>query len=163
MIESAIKTITSSPQMLLDNTTAVFPKNTYDITNNVVGVPTTAYNYVNGIVGWDIGTTAVGAGLMATAAFTDLIPYFGNVDDPILYPIGALYIDQATQNKPLTEATETIFVEKIGGAVRRIVPGMDNIVPEKTADPAAYAVGGAVAGAALVGVSFIALSIFDVI
>lgn len=163
MIEQVINKVTSSPQMLIDNTTAVFPQNVYNIANSVVGVPASAYNYANGIVGWDIGTTALGAGLMATAALTDIVPYIGNVDDPILYPFGALYIDQATQNKNITEATETIFVDKIGGAVRRIVPGMDNIVPEKTNDPAAYAVGGAVAGAALVGASVIALRIFDVI
>lgn len=158
-----IEEITSSPQILLDAVTVVIPQTAYNTANSVAEVPSGAYNYVNDMVGWDISTTVLGAGMMATAALTDIVPYIGNVDDPILYPFGALYIEQATQNKPITEATETIFVDKIGGAVRRIVPGMDNIVPEKTTDPAAYAVGGAVAGAAIVGVSAIALKLFDVI
>ena len=163
MIEPVINTITSSPQMLLDLTTVAFPQTAYNTTNNVTGVPAGAYNYVNDMVGWDIGTTVLGAGMMATAALTDLIPYLGNVDDPLLYPLGALYIEQATQNKQIAEATETIFVDKIGGAVRRIVPGIDNIVPEKTSDPAAYAIGGAVAGAAAIGALAIALKLTDVI
>ena len=163
MIDNAINTLASSPQILLDTTTVVIPQTAYNTVNNVAGTPVGAYNYVNDLVGWDISTTALGAGMMATAALTDVLPYIGNVDDPILYPIGALYVEQATQNKPITEATETIFVGKIGGAVRNIVPGMDNIVPEKTSDPAAYAVGGAVAGAAVVGASVIALKLFNVI
>ena len=163
MIEPVINTITSSPQLLLDTATVVLPQNAYNAANNVVGVPANAYNYVNDMVGWDIGTTVLGAGMMATAALTDLIPYLGNVDDPLLYPLGALYIEQATQNKQIAEATETIFVDKIGGAVRRIVPGIDNIVPEKTSDPAAYALGGAVAGAAAIGALAIALKLTDVI
>jgi len=67
MINNAINTITSSPQMLLDSATTFLPQNAYNAANNVVGVPASAYNYVNGIVGWDIGTTALGAGLMAVS------------------------------------------------------------------------------------------------
>ena len=163
MIDDTINTITNSPQMLLDVTTTVSPQNIYNAANNVVGVPASAYTYVNGLVGWDISTTVLGAGMMATAALTDLIPYLGNVDDPLLYPLGALYIEQATQNKPITEATETIFVDKIGGAVRRIVPGADFVVKDKTSDPMTYAVGGAVAGAAAIGALAIALKLGDVI
>lgn len=162
MIDATITTIASSPQILLDNT-AILSQTAYNATSSVAEVPNSAYNYVNDLVGWDIGTTALGAGMMATAALTDIIPYVGNVDDPLLYPFGALYIEQATQNKPITEATETIFVDKIGGAVRRIVPGMEHIVPEKTTDPAAYAVGGAVAGAAAFGTLLLALKLTDVI
>ena len=163
MIEPVIDTITNSPKILLDAATVVIPQTTYNTANSVAEVPTSAYNYVNNMVGWDISTTILGAGLMATAALTDVVPYIGNVDDPILYPFGALYIDQATQNKPITEATETIFVDKIGGAVRRIVPGMEHIVPEKTTDPVAYAIGGAVASAAVIGTALIALKLTDII
>lgn len=163
MIDPAINAIANSSQILLDATTVVIPQTAYNTANSVAEVPTTAYNYVNDMVGWDIGTTVFGAGLMATAALTDLIPYLGNVDDPLLYPFGALYIEQATQNKPITEATETIFVDKIGGAVRRVVPGMERVVPEKTTDPAAYAIGGAVAGAAVLGATLLTLKLTDVI
>lgn len=162
-IHYMIDVITSSPQILFDATTVVIPQTAYNVGNSVAGVPTGAYNYVNDLVGWDIGTTIIGAGLMATAALTDVLPYIGNIDDPILYPFGALYIEQATQNKPVTEATQTIFVDKIGGAMRRIVPGADMIVTEKTSDPMAYAVGGAVAGAAAIGALAIALKLTDVI
>lgn len=158
-----IEAITNSPQTILDVTTILVPQTAYNTVGSVADVPTGAYNYVNDLVGWDISTTILGAGMMATAALTDIVPYIGNVDDPLLYPFGALYIEQATQNKSITEATETIFVDKIGGAARRIVPGMEHIVPEKTSDPAAYALGGAVAGAAIVGVSAVALKLFDVI
>jgi len=163
MIEPAINTIANSHQILLDVTTTVLPQTAYNTANSVAEVPSSAYNYVNDLVGWDIGTTILGAGMMATAALTDIVPYIGNVDDPILYPFGALYIEQATQNKPITEATETIFVDKIGGAARRIIPGMEHIVPDKTSDPAAYALGGAVAGAAALGTMLLALKLTDVI
>lgn len=163
MIDATISTLASSPQILLDTATVAVPQTVYNAGNRAIEVPTGAYNYINDLVGWDVSTTILGAGMMATAALTDIVPYIGNVDDPILYPFGALYIEQATQNKPITEATETIFVDKIGGAVRRIVPGMEHIVPEKTSDPSAYAVGGAVAGAAAVGVSVIALKLLGVI
>lgn len=158
-----IDAITSSPQTLLDAATVVIPQTAYNTANSVAEVPSGAYNYVNDLFGWDISTTALGAGMMATAALTDVVPYIGNVDDPFLYPFGALYIEQATQNKPITEATQTIFVDKIGGAVRRIVPGMEHIVPDKSSDPAAYALGGAVAGAAAVGVSVVIAKLMGII
>lgn len=125
---------------------------TMNIPNDALSVPSGVYDSLNNLIGWDLGTTIIGGGLMATAAATDIIPYLGNVDDPVLYPIGALYIEQASQNRPIIESTETIFVDKIGSAIRSIIPGSDIIVPEeKTTDPMGYAVGGAVAGAIAIG------------
>ena len=89
--------------------------------NSVTSVPMTTYNFLNSLVGWDIGTTALGVGLMATAALTN-IPHADNVDDPILYPLGTLFLEQASQNRPIPEATENVFINKIGGAIRSIIP-----------------------------------------
>jgi len=163
MIEPAINTITNSPQILLDAATVVIPQTAYNTGNSVAEVPTSAYNYVNEMIGWDLGTTVTGAGLMAVAAISDIVPYAGSVDDPILYPLGAMYLNQASQNRPITEATKTIFIDEVGGAVRRIVPYSEKIVHEKTTDPMAYLGFGLLAGAITVGATVAALKLGNVI
>jgi len=163
MINTAINTFANSPQILLDTATTVLPQTAYNTANSVAGVPISAYDYVNGMTGYDIGTTVLGVGMMAIAGLTDIIPYAGSLDDPILYPGGAAFLYQASENKPIPEAAECIFIDGVGGAVRRIVPYAEKIVPEKTTDPMAYLGFGLLAGAVTVGASVVALKLGDVI
>ena len=146
-------------QEVIDATLNI-PNVAADVASGVASAPLSVYDFLNSLIGWDLGTTIVGTGMMATASLTDIVPYIGSLDDPVLYPIGALFIEQASQNRNIPESAETIFIDKIGGAIRSIVPGIEHVVPEKSTDPTAYAVGGAVAGAVTIGALALAINHF---
>ena len=139
------------------------PNTAFDAVSSIASAPFSAYDFLNGLTGYDIGTASLGAGLMSIAALTDVVPVLGDLDNPVLYPLGAAFLLKASENRPIPEATKTILFDEIGGAIRRIVPGSDAIVPEKSVDPMGYAVGGAIVGAAAITTIAVALKLGDVI
>ena len=101
----------------------IVPEATYNTLNSIASVPFSVYDSLNGLTGYDLGTAALGVGLMSVAAISDTLPVLGSLDDPILYPLGTLFLEQASQNRPILDATENVFVNKIGGAIKSIIPG----------------------------------------
>ena len=93
-----------------------------DAASSIASVPFSAYDFLNGLTGYDLGTASLGVSLMSVAALTDALPVLGSLDDPVLYPLGTLFLEQASQNRPIPEATENVFINKIGGAIRSIIP-----------------------------------------
>ena len=98
------------------------PNTAFNTLNSVTSVPFSAYDFLNGLTGYDLGTASLGVGLMSVAALTDTLPVLGSFDDPVLYPLGTLFLEQASQNRPILDATENVFINKIGGAIRSIIP-----------------------------------------